>query len=260
MTTASIIPIWRYHLVRQLRSASTWVVLTLVLVIAGTQGLVTEHMPAVMESLSGPGLAEVLKSTLPQPSWQQSYLGWLKNLSQVITLAILVVNAMVWSALITSGDIPFILTKNIRRSHYLASATVICWLLTTCYAIIGAALAWAGSLIFFPDAPLRPAILATGLWVLEVIVISAAQLLVATIKPSVAPALLTGIALYLIMSMAAAWQKIAAHTPLALASLRNQVITQAPVDEWLWPVATSVAIIACLSGTALYKFNRTELS
>ncbi len=260
MKSQQILPIWCYHTVRLLHSVSTWIMIALVAIVAGSQGLIAEHMPAIMKSLAGSDVAKILASTLPDPSWQQAYTGWMKNLSQIITLAVLTINAIGYATLTSNGDIPFILTKNVQRSHYLATGIITTSCASVVYAIIGATLTWAGTTPIFPEVPYAPVLLASLIWALEIILIGTFQLLAATLKPGIAMPLLAGVCLYLLMTIAGAWEKIAVYSPLGLTHVRNCISTQSQVENWLWPVITSLILLVIAFSLSIQRFNRKELS
>ena len=259
MTKPHVKPLWHYHLVRLLRSASIWIAI-IIAGLAATQGLVTQHTPELMKALAGPEMSEILASTMPEPSWQESYAGWMKNLAQIISLVVITINALSSSKLTRNGDIPFILTKNTRRSHYLITSTVTTWSFITILGFLGATLAWLGTIAFFPKAPYAPVVLATLIWVLQMVFIHSLQLLTATIKPGAGLPLAAGFALYLLANLASIAERIAAYSPLGLSTLSNPIATQNPNPEWAWPVATSLVVIAVLTALSVRRFNHAELS
>ncbi|MBV7294957.1 ABC transporter permease [Corynebacterium sp. TAE3-ERU12] len=260
MMNSKAIPVWGYHAKRQLRSTGTWLMACLVAVLAVTQGILTEHMLAIMEKLGGEEMVQLISSTLPEPSWQQSYAGWVKSLSQVISIAIITFNALSCASLTSNGDIPFILTRNVRRSHYFVTSVLTTWLTVIALAFVGATLTWAGTAPLFPDAPYSAVLSATLVWALEIIMIHAAQLLAVTIKKGIAPPLLTGLGLYLLVAIAGAWGKLSAHTPLGVATLSHQLSGQVSNNIGLWPVISSLMLTSVLVGGAVYRFNRMELA
>ncbi|WP_233120621.1 hypothetical protein [Boudabousia liubingyangii] len=227
---------------------------------AGTQGLVTDHMPQIMKSLAGPEMSQMLASTMPEPSWQQAYAGWMKNLAQIITLALITINAIGYATLTNNGDIPFILTKNVKRSIYLTTGTITTWCASLVYAVLGATLTWIGTMLIFPRAPYLPVFLASLVWALEMMLISAFQLFAATFKQGIGGPLLAGMGFYLLISIAGVFEKIATYTPLGLSRLSNQISEQQSVNNWFIPVGSALLLLSVMFLLSIHRFNRKELS
>ena len=213
MLPTQVLPIWRYHAVRLLRSTSTWIMIVIIVVIAGTQGLVTDHMPQIMKSLASPEMSQMLASTMPGSSWQQAYTGWMKNLAQIITLALITINAIGYATLTNNGDIPFLLTKNVKRSIYLTAGTITAWFASLVYAALGATLTWIGTMLIFPGAPYLLVFLASLVWALEMMLISAFQLFATTFKQGIGGPLVAGMGLYVLISIAGVFEKKSRPTP-----------------------------------------------
>ncbi|WP_216386673.1 hypothetical protein [Arcanobacterium phocae] len=259
MISARIIPIWRYHFTYQLRFTGTWILFFLITFLATTQGLITEHAPELLKTLAGPGMSDILATSLPEPSWQESYAGWVKNLAQIVSLAFIVVNALSCARLSSGGDIPFILTRNVRRSDYLGWATFTVWALTVFLAFLGATFMWLGTLLLFPGTPYIPILTATLVWALQMIIIYACQVLATTWKSSVGSPLIVGLGVYFFIAIAGMWDKAANYTPLGLGKLTDQLAQNAPAPLWLWPILTSALLIGLLTSAAIHRFNRIEL-
>ncbi|MDO5048291.1 MAG: hypothetical protein Q4D87_00210 [Actinomycetaceae bacterium] len=251
--------IWRYHAVRHLRLVSTWVVVVLVALTAVTSGVITEYTPAILESVAGEGMSELLAATMPDPSWEQAYAQWAKNLAQAITLALVTVNALGAAALVRNGDIPFILTGRLSRSKYLSAAIVSNWLATGMYALLGAVLTWLGTIVFFPEAPLVPVMLATLVWALEVALIAGFQFVAATWRPGIGAPLLTGLGMYFLITVAGISQKVEEYSPVGLRSLSRQLIFEPSDVSWVYSVGSSVAALVAIFAVAVYFFERAEL-
>lgn len=232
----------------------------LVVAVALVQGLIAEHTPAIMKSLSGTEMAEMLAATLPEPTWQQAYAGWMKNLAQVIALALLAAHAMSYAALCRNGDIPFILTKCVRRSHYLGAGMAMTWLATVWYSIVGGMLAWIGSIFLFPEAPMWPVLAASLVWALTMILISAFQMLAAILRPGVGGPLLIGLGSYLLIVIAGSWEKLAKYSPLGLSQLSGEIASQTVGISWGYTVGTAVAVLGIMTWLCIVAFNRVELA
>ncbi|MBV7282449.1 ABC transporter permease [Corynebacterium sp. TAE3-ERU30] len=260
MASQQLLPLWRYHGVRLLRSTSTWVMLALIVAMAGTQGVMSSHLPEIMSSLAGPEMTELLAATMPEPSWHHAYAGWMKNLAQIITLGLLTINALGYAQLSSNGDIPFILTKNLRRSYYLATGAISTWCAIFAYAAIGATVTWAGTALVFSDAPYLPVLVASLVWGLEMTLISAVQLLATTLKPGIGAPVLAGVGLYLLIAIGGTFDRIAAYSPLGLSRLSTEISSQDAVGAWLIPVGSSLGLVLVVFLWGICRFNRCELA
>ncbi len=254
------LPMFRYHMRRNLGTVSTWLVAGFVVLLAGTQGVITAHMPEIVRALAGPESRAVLEASLPAPSWQQAYAGWLKNLTQTMSIAVIAVNALTHAAVIRNGDIPFILTRHVRRSHFLLSALVTSWVSMAVLGCVGAVIAWGGTAALFPGAPFPPIFFATAAWVLQMVIIQTGQLLAAIIKPGVGSPLLTGFAIYVLFLLGSMWERGARYSPLGLSGTVQGLALDAAGTSWLLPVATGAILAGVLAALANHQFNRAELA
>ncbi|MBV7362910.1 hypothetical protein KRX54_00455 [Actinomycetaceae bacterium TAE3-ERU4] len=251
--------IWGYHLRRQMRSVSSWILLFLVLFLAATQGIVTQNMSYILKSLADTQTAQFVESTLPEPSWEQVYLGWIRNLSQIISLTLIVVTSLRWYDLIKSGDVSFILSRGVRRSYYFLSAVFTTWLFVFVISSLGVGFVWTGAVFLFPNIPFVPVLLATFMWMIEIIFITAVQLLAVTLKPGVGVSLIVGLGLYIFLSVSSLWEAGSRYSFLGITSLTQKLASNTLESSWQWPVGTGIGAVILIIIFAAYRFNRIEL-
>ncbi|XCB29132.1 hypothetical protein RQN30_07600 [Arcanobacterium hippocoleae] len=259
MNTSSFYLIWRYQAIWLLRSYGTWIIAGVFAVLALTQGLFTQYTPHIIKFLAGPEVTALLDS-MPEPSWQQAYAGWIKHLTQVLTIVLVAMNAFSCSALTGNGDIPFIFPGSVRRSHYLISSAFTSWLFTLFLAVFSAALTWVGTVPLFPDANLAPIMLASLVWAVQIILIHGIQIVAATLKQGVGMPLGAGFAAYLLIMVSAIFTQQGNETPLGLTSLINNLAQNTLQIPWAWPLTSSTVLIIALLAAATHIFNRVELN
>ncbi|SDT89710.1 ABC-2 type transport system permease protein [Schaalia radingae] len=258
MNTSSFRLIWRYQAVWILRSYGTWMIGGVFVILALTQGLFTQYTPRIIRFLAGSEVTTLIES-LPEPSWLQAYAGWIKNLTQILTVILVAMNSFRCSVLTGNGDIPFFFPGSVQRSHYLISFAISSWLSTLFLAVFSATLAWAGTSLLFPGANPAPIILASLVWALQIILIHVIQTAAATVKPGIGIPLAAGFGAYLLITMSAIFVQEGDKTPLGLAPIINNLAQDTLEAPWIWPITSSLLLIIALLFIATYIYNRAEL-
>lgn len=259
MNTSRFRLIWRYQAVWLLRSYGTWITAGIFVILALTQGLLTQYTPQIIKFLAG-SEATALIGSLPEPSWQQAYAGWIKNLTQILTVILVAMNAFRCSVITGNGDIPFIFPGSVQRSHYLISFAISSWISTVFLSFVSATLAWVGTLLFFPGASPTPIILASLVWALQIILIHALQTVAATVRQGIGMPLAVGFGAYFLITMSAIFIQEGNKTPLGLVLMINNLGQGTLEAPWVWPITSSLVLIIALLFTATHIYNRAELA
>ncbi|AKK11137.1 ABC transporter permease [Corynebacterium uterequi] len=260
MTTSAFALIWRYHLIRLLRSGGTWAIVAVVIVLAGTPGVLALYTPQIISALGGAEVQALVESTLPDPSWRQAAASWVKNLTQVLTMVLIATNAFSCHALRSHGDIPFMFPGSVRRSHYLLSSAATSAFFALALALGAAMVAWVGTVVVFPSAPLAPFVLASLVWVVQIGVIHAIQFLASAGLRGLGAPLAAGFSIYLVILVSAIWTQRGHASPLGLTYVITSFSQGVTDITWQWPVASSVGMIIVAVGAATYRYCRVELA
>lgn len=141
MNTSSFRLIWRYQAVWLLRSYGTWIIGGVFVILALTQGLFTQYTPRIIRFLAGSEVTTLIQS-LPEPSWQQAYAGWIKNLTQILTVILVAMNSFRCSVLTGNGDIPFF--SPVACSAHTTSSALLSAAGYLPYSLPSSALPWLG--------------------------------------------------------------------------------------------------------------------
>lgn len=244
-------PLLRMHLLRIRRAWPGPVVIGAFLFLAVLSPVTARFAPDLLGSL-----VPEIPIELPDPTWVDSYAQWLKNLTQIGTLLAIV--AAAGSIAGETDTAVLVLTKPASRAAYVLSAFVANALLVLVAALAGTVVTAALTVAMFPGAPLGPLVGATAVWLLSALVLMAVTIWVSAAVSAPLPAVGIGIAAWLVLSLAGAWEPLARYTPAGLAGAATQVSAGSDAAV-AWPVLAGIALTALLLAGAVATFRRREL-
>lgn len=223
-------------------------------------------------ALSGPPLAmltpEILKSVgasapgvvieIPPPTWLDAYAQWVKNLSQIVTFALVIIYGGLVSGERKTGTAILVLTKPLTRNAYVAAKVLSAAFLVVITTVVGALLTWAVTLATFGEAPVGVLVEVTALWLASALVLLAVMALLSTLVTSQAGAAGIGFGVLMLSTVLGMFRGLAAVTPIGLASAPGAALMGEayPVAGPL--VSGAVVAVACVAA-AMWEFSRQEL-
>jgi ABC-2 type transport system permease protein len=223
-----------------LECVRTWrlyVVPGILLFFALTSPLMAQLTPELLKSL-GTGQAGVV-ITIPEPTWRDAYLQWVKNLSQIGTLAVLIASAGLVATERASGTAALVLTKPVSRTGFVVAKYVVQLALIAIAAALGSVVVWAGTLLLFDTAPIAPLATATALWLAFAALLIAIAVLLSSAFSTLAAAGL-GFVAFAILATGAAWGPTNRNGPSGLLGMSSAAIGPNAQIEPLWPVITAL--------------------
>ena len=238
---------------------STWRiwVLPVILVFFGVSSpILARLMPALMESLTGPGTGIEIK--MPSTTALDAYAQFLKNLGQMTSMAIIITAAGMISGERGAGTAVLVLTKPVsRRAFVLAKALSNATLLVVS-TLVGTLVCAATTAAVFPAGRPIAFLYGVGLWLAFGLVLVTAMLLVSSWIDSQAGACAVGLAFFFLASIASIWERARHFSFAGLQASAAEAIAGKSVDV-AWQLGS--AGIACLVFTALAVrvFERREL-
>lgn len=248
------------HTLRHLtRAPSTVVLLVLTALLAITSPLVAAHAPRIIEALAGPQVAAT--TVVPgEPGWRDGGAQWLKNLSQVMSVAVTVVAATTVARALHDGTSVLVLAVGVPRRTLLGVSLAAVHLLPLVIAVGGSALAWAMTWALIDRPPLSTFLVCAAVWFLRMQLVTTAVCLAAVISSSPVGAAGTGLSLLLLLSVGGLWPWAAGHTPAGLGSLAADVMAGhgAGASPW-YVVATTLLCSAVLLLAACLVHDRRDL-
>ncbi|TLM78309.1 MAG: ABC transporter permease, partial [Actinobacteria bacterium] len=152
----------RKELFEIVRTWRIWVLPGIVLFVALTgpplARLTPQILAAVMPASSG------VRIELPTPTYLDAYAQWVRNLTQMVTFALVIM----WGGLVSgerrSGTAVLVLTKPLSRTAFILGKALSAAALLVATTCVGAAVTWGMTAAVFRDAPLGRLLAITGPW------------------------------------------------------------------------------------------------
>ncbi|MCF2706682.1 hypothetical protein I6E29_05295 [Arcanobacterium haemolyticum] len=203
-------------------------------------------------------LGDSTAGLIPEPSWEQSYLQWVKNLSQIGIFVVILTGAGATSSLISDGQAALLATRPVPRwaqpfAAFVARALPI----IASFALATGAL-YAGTRLFFTDAPLSPLLYASTAWALCALLFLATATGFSAILGSTLGAAGATITLYLALSILSTFEKTATWSPAGLLAAPSH-LAQAGHTSLLIPALTGATLSFGLLLCGMWNFARREL-
>ncbi len=239
-----------------LRTWRIWVIPGMLLFFAVTSPIMALAMPALLGSLAGSEPGMVIQ--IPDPTALDAYGQFIKNLSQLVILAVVIAGAGIVSAERSSGTAILVLTKPLSRAAFVLAKLVshlgLLLIFTTAAAVITLAVTRA----LFPPIPAAPLFGAVALWLVHAALLVSAMTFFSVVFPSRGAAAGAGLAFIFGTLLLAIWPAASRYTFIGLPGGVGTVVRSAPFAA-TWPVATAVLTIVAFAVAAVAAFRRQEL-
>lgn len=210
---------------------------------------------AAFFALTGPVLAryqnEILGivladvgTSLPDPTYSDSYAQWIKNLTQLLTFVVILTAGSAVSSELRAGTGQWILTGPIPRSQILTAKA-----LSRSVELVGVvaattALTYAMTLVFFPGAPAGPLVAATAVWLGAGLFLQLVTMIASALLPSGAAASGIGFGVGIGLSVIGLWSSALPWSPAGLLSYPSSLLGDQTSG---WDVVTSLVVTAMLA-------------
>lgn len=237
------------------RTWRIWVLGGFLLFFALGSPILAKLTPQILASVgsSQPGVV----ITIPDPIWRDAYAQWIKNLTQMGTMIVIVVAAGSVASEVAAGTAQLVLAKPVSRAGFVLAKFVSIALFVTVLAAAGTAIVQAETYAVFGSAPAAVLWQSSGLWLVGALLLAAVAILASSMMPTLA-AVGVSILVFLMLPVAGIWPDVAKYTPAGLLGMPARLVTGTHVDA-LWPMVTTLAAIAVLLGLACVAFSRREL-
>lgn len=233
-----------------------WVLPGIVLFFALSGPILAQLTPQLLESVAGSQPGVVFQ--IPDPTFTDAYLQWTKNLSQIVTFAIIIIYGGLISAERRSGTAILVLTKPVSRPAFVIAKFVSQAVMLGATVVVGALATWGVTYGIFGEAPFRVLAEATGLYLATAVMFLAMMTLFSVLVNSQAGAAGLGLGFFLLVSIASLWGPALEFSPAGLMNAPTEVLLDSARDL-LWPlVTTGVVAVLAVAGGAL-AFTRKEL-
>ena len=236
------------------RTWRIWVVPGIVLFFAASSPVIALLTPALVASLAGEGIT----ISVPDPTALDAYRQFLKNLTQIALVALIVTSAGSIPGERKQGMAILALTKPLPRAGFVFAKLASQLGLLLVSAAIGVVACYLVTTLLFDGARLPPLLAAVGLWTaIAAVLVTAVTLISVTLNSQVGAAGI-GLGVYFVLLLAGSWRWAADNTFAGLPGAADAVLTGAPTDL-MWPMVTAAIAILVLAGAAAIAFGRKEL-
>jgi len=238
------------------RTWRIWVLPLLVLVFALTSPVLALFIPELVASIAGsePGV----EIRLPEPLAVDGYEQFLKNLNQIVLIAIIVTGAGAVSGERRAGTAGLVLTKPLSRAAFVAAKIVSQSTLIVVTTAAGAGICIAMTALCFGASPVAAFLAAVGLWLVYALLMVVIMTFVSTLFRAQGGAVGLGLAVYFGGIVLGVWPAVADRTPAGLPIAAWDMLSGDPVTV-AWPLGTAVATAAVAAIAAVKVFETKEL-
>ncbi len=239
-----------------LRTWRIWVLPGIVLFLALSGPILAKLTPELIKSVSGSQPGVVI--TMPDPIWRDAYAQWTKNISQIVTWALVIILGGMVSGERRSGTAILVLTKPVSRPAFILAKFASNAVFLTVTTVIGAIATWGVTYAVFAEAPVRVLAEATGVWLVFALFVTAVMTLLSALIDSQSGAAGLGFGALVLLSIVTLWGPAVEYSPAGLQVAPNAVLLGTEVSL-AWPLATGAIAIVLLVGGAVLAFSRKEL-
>lgn len=248
----------QFSLYTRLRAASTWVLATVFLSLALMSVLTARYANALLTSLADPAIAEALQSQLHPPTVADVWVQWLKNLTQIGSLVMVVIAATTLQP--AAGPAVMILSRGVRRGAYLSAQVAGFLVAALAVTVAAVTVLWCGASIVFGIASPLPIIAATVIWWLQASCFVLIAVLAAAAIGGVGASAGAGIGAFFVSTLLTWWPPAVRYSPAGLGELASAVAGGEHIDAAnLLTLAVSAVVCAGLWALAVFTFARREL-
>ena len=239
-----------------LRTWRLWVLPGILLFVALSSPVLTRLTPEIVRATAGsqPGLT----IHIPPPTARDSYVQFMGNLAQLVTLAVIIAGAATISAERRAGTAVLVLTKPLSRAAFVVLKAASQLVLLVVATVVAAALCIVTTVLLFGSASIGPFIETTALWLVFATMVLMLMVLLSAAMGGQAPAIGAGIALWIGLLVFTGFPLIRDHSPAGLMAANDAALRGRDV-ALLWPVATTAVVAAALLAAAVWAFERREL-
>ena len=237
------------------RTWRIWVLPGIVLFFAVTGPILARFTPELVGALVGNQLGGL---KLPPPTFADSYAQWIKNLSQIVLIAIVIVYGSLVSGELRSGTAVLVLTKPLSRTSFVVTKATVHSAFVALTVAIGAAVTWILTFLIFGTAPATALWRSTGEFLVLAVLFVGFMTLLSVLVGSTAGSAGIGLAIYVVLSIAAISKPLTDRSPAGLATQPAALAAGKDVAA-LWPIVTGLALTCLLVALAGAVFRRKDI-
>ncbi len=237
----------------------TWrifVIPGMLLFFAVTSPIIADLTPALMASLSKSQPGVVVK--MPSPTWRDSYAQFLKSLSQMVLIAVVITGAGAVSGERSSGTAVLTLTKPVSRGSFVLAKIVSQAGLLIAATVLSTAVCAGLTVAIFGPSPVWPLMASVSIWAIDALLMIVVMTLFSAAFAARGASAGAGLGFFFLTLLISIWPPANRYTFVGLTSASAKALTHQPTGA-LWPVATALAAAILSAWGAVWVFERQEL-
>ena len=238
------------------RTWRIWVIPGLLLFFAVASPLLAYLTPALVGSMikSQPGVSV----TLPPATWRDAYAQFLRNLSQIVVIAIVITGAGSVSGERATGTAVLTLVKPVSRASFVLAKVASQWILVAASAALGTVICAALTRAIFGPAPVGQLVSAVLLWLAYALLLVIVMTLFSAWFPARGAAAGAGLGFYFLTALAGIWAPLVRYSFVGLLPAAGKTLLGQSVAT-AWPLATTAIADVLCAAVAVRVFGRQEL-
>ena len=238
-----------------LRTWRVWVLGGFLLFFALASPILAKLTPQILASVGAGQPGVIIK--IPDPTYHDAYAQWIKNLSQMGSLLVIVLGAGMVAGEIASGTAQLVLTKPVSRAWFVVAKVVALIGFVVALTALATGVVQVETAVVFAGAPAAELWKATAVWALGAVLLVGITALASSALPTLA-AVGVGVVVWLLLPVAGIWKPLADHSPAGLLGAPAAIVVgQHPA--LMWPALTTAATATLLVAVACAVFSRREL-
>lgn len=238
------------------RTWRIWVIPGMLVFFGVTSPLIAYFTPTLVASIASgqPGLV----IQLPEPTARDAFGQFLKNLSQIVTIAVVIAGAGTVSSERSAGTAVLALSKPLSRAAFVLAKLLGQDLLLVGATAVGTLLTWGVTALIFPKAPVADLIVAVALWLAFALLLTAMMVLFSVVVSSRGGASGAGLVFFFLVLLASTLPWLARYTFAGLFGASGRALAGESVEA-IWPLATGTLAMVAAAWGAVAIFRRQEL-
>ncbi len=233
-----------------------WVIPGMLVFFAITSPIIAEITPGLLASISKGQPGVVVK--IPSPTWRDSYAQYLKSLSQMVLIAVVITGAGAVSGERSSGTAVLTLTKPVSRAAFVLAKIVSQAGLLIAATVVSTAVCAALTIEIFGSAPLVPLVTSVSIWSIDALLLIVVMTLFSAAFSARGASAGAGLGFFFLTLLISIWPPANRYTFVGLTSVSAKTLLQQPAAA-LWPVATALLAGVLAAWGAVRVFEKQEL-
>jgi ABC-2 type transport system permease protein len=238
------------------RTWRIWVIPGLTIFFAITGPVIALLTPVLMESLAGSQPGVVVK--LPTPTAREAFGQFLKSMSQIVMIALVITGAGAVSGERSSGTAILVLTKPLSRRSFVLAKLVSQQVLLIASTVVGMAVTIGVTAALFDNLPVRAFVTATGIWLASAMMFLGVMVLCSVAFRARGAAAGAGLAVLFGTLILSIWPPLNRWTFVGLTGASGSALMGREVSV-LWPLVTAGIVLVLVTVVAVRVFDGKEL-